>query len=100
VDDVGISAENSVSSDKIEQIIAVLRNAPKPLLVHCRSGTDRTGFVAALYRYVILGQSAEAAVQELSLRYGHFPYLTSKSGAMDQSAHTYFHLPQQVPPKN
>jgi protein tyrosine/serine phosphatase len=95
--DVGISAEDTVPGDKIEQIIAVLRHAPKPLLVHCRSGADRTGLVAALYRYVILWQSAATAEQELALRYGHFPYLTSKTGAMDQSARAYFDLHQQVP---
>jgi protein tyrosine/serine phosphatase len=88
--DVGISAEEIVAPEKIEKILAILRDAPKPVLVHCRSGADRTGFVSALYRYAIQGQSAEMAVKELSLRYGHFPYLTSKSGAMDDSAHAYF----------
>jgi protein tyrosine/serine phosphatase len=98
--DVGISAQEPVSSEKIEKILAVLRDAPKPILVHCRSGADRTGFVAALYRYAIEGQSGEAALHELSLRYGHFPYLISKSGAMDESARVYFlsHLPASVPP--
>jgi protein tyrosine/serine phosphatase len=96
--DVGISAQEPVASVKIEKILAVLRDAPKPILVHCRSGADRTGFVAALYRYAILGQSVEAATQELSMRYGHFPYLISKSGAMDESARVYFlsHLPPSV----
>lgn len=88
--DVGISAQEAIAPDKLEKILAVLRDAPKPILVHCRSGSDRTGFVAALYRYAIEGQSAEVAARELSLLYGHFPYLTSKSGAMDESARVYF----------
>ena len=88
--DVGISAQEPVAPEKIEKILAVLRDAPKPILVHCRSGADRAGFVSALYRYAIEGQSAEVAARELSLRYGHFPYLTSKSGAMDESASAYF----------
>ena len=88
--DVGISAQEPVAPEKIEKILAVLRDAPKPILVHCRSGADRAGFASALYRYAIEGQSAEVAVRELSLRYGHFPYLTSKSGAMDESASAYF----------
>ena len=88
--DVEISAQAPVAPEKIEQILAVLRDAPKPILVHCKSGADRTGFVAALYRYAVAGENAEAAARELSLRYGHFPYLTSKSGAMDESARIYF----------
>ncbi len=83
--DVGISAEREVSPEKISQILEVLRDAPKPILVHCMSGADRSGFVSALYRYAIVGQSAGTAASELSLRYGHFPYLTSKTDAMDES---------------
>jgi protein tyrosine/serine phosphatase len=71
--DVGISAREGVAPEKVAQILAVLRDAPKPILVHCKSGADRTGFVAALYRYAIEGQSAKMAAHELSQRYGHFP---------------------------
>ena len=46
--DVGISAQEPVAPEKIEKILAVLRDAPKPILVHCRSGSDRAGFVSAL----------------------------------------------------
>jgi protein tyrosine/serine phosphatase len=88
--DVGISARSAVPSDKIAKILAVLRDAPKPILIHCQSGADRTGFASALYRYAIQGRSAEIAEGELSLWFGHFPYLFSKSGAMDASAQAYF----------
>jgi protein tyrosine phosphatase (PTP) superfamily phosphohydrolase (DUF442 family) len=88
--DVGISARSVVTPEKIADILAVLRDAPKPILVHCLSGADRAGFVSTLYRYAVLGQGAEIAEQELSLRYGHFPYLTSKTDAMDYSARNYF----------
>jgi hypothetical protein len=45
--------------------------------------------VSALYRYTIEGQNPTDAEHELSLMYGHFPYLVSKSGAMDQSFNIY-----------
>jgi protein tyrosine/serine phosphatase len=88
--DVGISARTLVPAEKIEQILTILRNAPKPILVHCKSGADRTGFVSALYRYAIDGQQMEEAASELSLWYGHFPYLMNKTRAMDDSASAYF----------
>lgn len=97
--DVGISARSEVPSGKIARILAILRDAPKPILVHCRSGADRTGFASALYRYAIQGRSGEIAEGELSLWFGHFPYLLSKSGAMDASAHAYF-LGHDQPPAN
>jgi protein tyrosine/serine phosphatase len=88
--DVGISARKPVPEDKLEQILMILRSAPRPILVHCSSGSDRTGFVSALYRYAIEGRTAGEAERELSLVYGHFPYLLSRSGAMNHSAEAYF----------
>jgi len=45
---------------------------------------------AGIAGYAVAGESAEASARELPLRYGHFPYLTSKSGAMDDRARVYF----------
>jgi hypothetical protein len=45
--------------------------------------------VATLYRYAMAGENAEAAACELSLRYGRFPYLTSKNTVMNGSARIY-----------
>jgi protein tyrosine phosphatase (PTP) superfamily phosphohydrolase (DUF442 family) len=83
--DYGISARRFVSGQQIAEILDIVRQAPKPLLIHCKSGADRAGLVAALYRYAEAGATAEQADGELSLVYGHFPYLTSRSGAMDES---------------
>ncbi len=83
--DYGLSARRFVTRQQIGEVLGVIRNAPKPLLVHCKSGADRAGLVSALYRFAAEGVSAEQADRELSLVYGHFPYLTSRSRAMDDS---------------
>jgi protein tyrosine/serine phosphatase len=87
--DVGISAHQPPTAEQMARILRILRTAAKPILIHCKAGSDRTGLVAALYRYAIEGEPAEQAASELSLRFGHFPYLTSKTGAMDNSFSTY-----------
>jgi protein tyrosine/serine phosphatase len=89
--DYPLSAKRFVTSQQIADILDIVRKAPKPLLIHCKSGADRTGLVAALYRFAETGASAAAADQELSLVYGHFPYLTSRSGAMDDSFWAFVH---------
>jgi protein tyrosine/serine phosphatase len=83
--DYALSAKRAVTSAQIAELLNLLRQAPKPLLIHCNSGADRSGLVAALYEYAIGGDSAADADRQLSLAYGHFPYLTSRSGAMDDS---------------
>jgi protein tyrosine/serine phosphatase len=83
--DYSLSAHHFVTRQRIEEVLEMIRDAPKPLLVHCKSGADRAGLVSALYRFAAEGVSAEQADRELSLIYGHFPYLASRSKAMDDS---------------
>jgi protein tyrosine phosphatase (PTP) superfamily phosphohydrolase (DUF442 family) len=87
--DYPISAKRFVTRQQVAEILDIVRRAPKPLLVHCKSGADRAGLVSALFRYALAGASAAEADQQLSIVYGHFPYLTSRSGAMDDSFWAY-----------
>jgi protein tyrosine/serine phosphatase len=83
--DYALSSHRFVTRQQIGEVLGLVRDAPKPLLVHCRAGADRTGLISALYRFAGEGVSAAEADRELSLVYGHFPYLTSRSKAMDDS---------------
>jgi protein tyrosine/serine phosphatase len=89
--DYPLSAKRFVTAQQINEILAIVRRAPKPLLIHCKSGADRAGLVAALYRFAETGASAADADRELTLVYGHFPYLTSRSVAMDNSFWAFVH---------
>lgn len=42
-----------------------------PVLMHCKSGADRAGFMAAFYLHFHEGVPFETAIRQLSLRYGH-----------------------------
>ncbi len=83
--DFGIGATSPVRAAQVEQILGILRSAPKPLLIHCASGADRSGLVAALYLAEVVGEPSEKAAEQLSLLYGHFPYFGSGTVAMDES---------------
>jgi protein tyrosine/serine phosphatase len=89
--DYGLSSKRVLTPQQIHELLDLVRAAPKPLLIHCQSGADRTGLLSALYRYSEAGATAEEADGELTLIYGHFPYLTSRSVAMDQSFWAYVH---------
>jgi protein tyrosine/serine phosphatase len=52
-----------------------------PAVLHCKSGADRAGFVAALYLVVHEGRSVDEALRQLSFRYGHFRF--AKTGILD-----------------
>ncbi len=83
--DYGLSARRVVTDKQIGDLLGIIRHAPRPLLVHCKSGADRTGLVSALYRFAVEGKNKNEADAQLTVLYGHFPYLTSRTRAMDDS---------------
>lgn len=59
----------------VDHLVAALRQikaAPKPVMVHCWHGSDRTGSVVAAYRIVFQNWTPAAALDEL--RHGGFGY--------------------------
>ena len=59
----------------VDDLVAALRRfraAPKPVVVHCWHGSDRTGSFVAAYRIVFQGWTREAALDEF--RNGGFGY--------------------------
>jgi protein tyrosine phosphatase (PTP) superfamily phosphohydrolase (DUF442 family) len=87
--DFPLSEYDSVDADTLEKIAEVLRDAPKPVLIHCAAGADRTGLVSALYRLKVEGADPETSFKELSMWYGHVPLLRSRVIAMDNSFWNY-----------
>lgn len=61
--------------------------APRPLLVHCRAGVDRTGLACAIVALHDTGDLAAARAQLDLLPYGHVRW--SSTGAMDDVLDAY-----------
>ena len=61
-----------ISEEDLYKILSVIRDAPKPLLIHCWHGSDRTGCAVAASRIVFENWSVEDAISELMTpEYGH-----------------------------
>jgi protein tyrosine/serine phosphatase len=86
---MALSANMALDKAQLAKLTDVLRDAPKPLLIHCRAGSDRTGLASAIY-VATHGGSYHDAKNQLSLYYGHFPYLGSKSAAMGISLERFY----------
>jgi len=74
-------SDHVVSVPRIQQLIDMLRSIETPVLIHCKSGADRMGFVSVIYKHVILGEPIEQAMEQLSGRYLHIN--SSKTGVLD-----------------
>lgn len=67
---IASNASRPSTKHEICQILSLYDHAPKPILIHCYSGSDRTGEAAALW---CLDQqnNRKAACKQLSWRFGH-----------------------------
>jgi len=63
--------------ERVELFLAIMREAPKPLYLHCRLGVDRALLLAAAYRILIEGLNPERAIRDL--RGLHSPWLPVES---------------------
>ncbi len=71
--DLGLSSSRAPSPGEVEHLLALFNRAPRPVLIHCRAGADRSGLAAALWQAVVDGLPASVAGRQLSLRFGHLP---------------------------
>jgi protein tyrosine/serine phosphatase len=85
--DYGISANKEVPETDVDALMRIIRDAPKPILIHCKGGADRSGLMAALYLYS-LGRTAEESSGQLSVTYGHIAFWNSTK-AMDRTFWRY-----------
>ncbi len=76
--DFGMSATRETSIEKVDELEKILRDAPKPILIHCHAGSDRSGLAAAVFMHRIRGMEIEKAEGQVSLYYGHIgiPYIS------------------------
>ncbi len=55
---------------ELRKLIDTLDNAPRPILLHCRGGADRTALASAIARF-LAGDSIKEAKKEYSILCGH-----------------------------
>ncbi|MDB5412683.1 MAG: protein tyrosine phosphatase [Rubritepida sp.] len=72
--------------DRLLRLIGLYRSLPEPILIHCKSGADRTGLAAGVW-HLIQGRKAAAAMAELSLRHGHIA--AARTGILDAFFNAY-----------
>lgn len=65
-----------------------------PALMHCKSGADRAGLAATLYRHFQLGEPI-AQIRELRLKYVHFK--GSRAGILDYFLDSYLAANARLP---
>jgi hypothetical protein len=76
--DFPMSATRRPSRHEILTLLTVFEQCRYPLLIHCKSGSDRTGLASALYRMAVDNVGPDVARDEFTLSHGHVPILDTK----------------------
>jgi protein tyrosine/serine phosphatase len=85
--DFKMAADERLTVNRMEQLVTLLKDAPKPILIHCLAGADRSGLASVIYLQQIAKTNNETAEEQLwPVLYGHvgIPYITD-TYAMDRS---------------
>lgn len=85
--DIAFSARQPPRPERLLELVDRLGKLEKPVLIHCKSGADRTGLVAAIYLITQEGQNVAQAAAQLSWRYLHLS--RTNTGIMDQVLRSY-----------
>lgn len=95
---IASSALRPSTKHEICQLLALYDHAPKPILIHCYSGSDRTGEAAAIWILDKQNKNKKQALKQLSWWYGHLktrrPYKSQFIKAWqgrDWLTHSYHH---------
>ena len=64
------------------ELIDTLDRAPRPLLIHCEAGADRTGLASMMAAMAVGGQSYQQALSQISLQYLHVMSRRQHMGGM------------------
>jgi protein tyrosine phosphatase (PTP) superfamily phosphohydrolase (DUF442 family) len=71
--DLPMQATRRPSRGELLRLLKLLDTCRYPLLIHCKSGSDRTGLVSALYLMVRKGLPPAEALRSFSIARGHVP---------------------------
>lgn len=71
--DVPLASDMWLSKDQARTLLEILDGSPKPMLVHCEFGAERTGLVSAIIELLEPGRTLADAKAQFSLRYLYLP---------------------------
>lgn len=76
-EDITLSANRFPPPRELREVVAVFDRCEKPLLLHCKAGSDRTGLCSALYLLLHTDATMAQARLACSPLYGHFRFSTT-----------------------
>ncbi len=72
--DLDLAIDRKPRNEDIQYLLKIFKTTPRPVLIHCLGGADRTGLVATLWKLCIDKEDKKSALNQMSFFYGHMPF--------------------------
>jgi protein tyrosine/serine phosphatase len=76
-----LGSREAPSAEQVRAAQALFETIAYPAVIHCKSGSDRTGLMGTLYLNLRKGLPIRQARRQLGLRFGHLPH--GETGLLD-----------------
>lgn len=84
---VHLGARHAPDQHRLVALVEAFDTLPKPFMMHCKSGADRTGLAAAFYLLLYTDATDAEVRRQLSFKYLHIR--KSSTGILDHVLETY-----------
>jgi len=68
---IKLASSRLPTSDQVHEMIRVIETCPKPMLIHCRAGSERSGLGSVIAAMALGHQDYKDAREQLSAKYLH-----------------------------
>lgn len=84
---IGMGSREAPRREALLELLDFFDTAPRPFLIHCKSGADRTSLASALYLLHACGAQVAEARAQMSPRFIHFRW--TQTGVLDEVLDLY-----------
>jgi protein tyrosine phosphatase (PTP) superfamily phosphohydrolase (DUF442 family) len=84
---IGMGSREAPKREALLRLLDFFDTAPRPFLMHCKSGADRTSLASALYLIHVEGATVAEARRQMSPRFIHFRW--TRTGVLDEVLDLY-----------
>jgi protein tyrosine phosphatase (PTP) superfamily phosphohydrolase (DUF442 family) len=82
---IALSSRKVVTAEQMCELVFMFKELPKPVLIHCDGGADRTAVAAAIYAVEVARRPPALAEKEFSMWYGYWPMVWKKKARLRDS---------------
>ena len=96
--DLDLPMDKLPKDEDMQTLIDIFKSAPRPVLIHCLGGSDRTGLASTLWKIFVDKEPKNKAAKHMLFFYGHMPF--GKARVLDKWLKTHEITPDGKVVKN